>query len=152
MRLKADFLCYESFLFLIFSLHFQGQSGAICVKTKQAIIIACYNDKIQPGNATAVAEKVADYLIGRNIFSFRSFLFVMNNPSICSNSSTFNNSLHGIPCSSNLFLFHMGKNIQSIISVPFLIYTSLSFLFFFLSSSKSSESLSFFLSSLKSIL
>lgn len=38
--------------------------GVMCIKTKQAIIIAHYPDGIQAGAAATVAEKMADYLIG----------------------------------------------------------------------------------------
>lgn len=37
--------------------------GVMCVKTKQAIIIAHYPDGIQAGGAANVIEKMGDYLI-----------------------------------------------------------------------------------------
>lgn len=40
------------------------QQGVLCVKTKQAILIAHYPDGIQAGAAANVIEKMADYLIG----------------------------------------------------------------------------------------
>ena len=42
----------------------QGKEGIMCVKTQQAILIAHYPETVQPGNATTVVEKLADYLIG----------------------------------------------------------------------------------------
>ncbi len=33
-------------------------------KTQQAILVAHYPEKVQPGNATTTVEKLADYLIG----------------------------------------------------------------------------------------
>ncbi|RKO98795.1 hypothetical protein CXG81DRAFT_28403 [Caulochytrium protostelioides] len=41
-------------------------SGAVCVKTKQAVLIAIYENPVQPGEATKVVEGLADYLIGLN--------------------------------------------------------------------------------------
>jgi len=41
----------------------QGSSGVACVKTGKSILIGVYDDKIQPGQATSVVEKLADYLI-----------------------------------------------------------------------------------------
>jgi len=41
----------------------EGKNGACCVKTKQAILIGHYNESMQPGSATLVTEKLADYLI-----------------------------------------------------------------------------------------
>ncbi|PVU96519.1 hypothetical protein BB561_001123 [Smittium simulii] len=38
-------------------------SGIICVKSKSCVIIGAYNEMIQPGQATIVVEKLADYLI-----------------------------------------------------------------------------------------
>lgn len=40
----------------------KGASGAIIVKTGQAIILATYNDQIQPGQCSNVVEKLGDYL------------------------------------------------------------------------------------------
>ncbi|CAK9435985.1 uncharacterized protein LODBEIA_P05740 [Lodderomyces beijingensis] len=37
--------------------------GLICVRTKQAILIGHYPGGIQPGDATTIVEKLADYLI-----------------------------------------------------------------------------------------
>jgi len=42
----------------------QGKAGIVCVKTKQAILIAHYDDPVQPGEAATTVEKLADYLIG----------------------------------------------------------------------------------------
>ena len=42
----------------------QGREGIIIVKTKQALLIGHYPESVQPGNATNVVEKLADYLIG----------------------------------------------------------------------------------------
>lgn len=36
------------------------------VKTKQAILVAVYEEPTQPGEATKVVESLADYLIGVN--------------------------------------------------------------------------------------
>ncbi|CAI5756992.1 unnamed protein product [Candida verbasci] len=38
--------------------------GLICVRTKQTILIAHYPSGVQPGEATTIVEKLADYLIG----------------------------------------------------------------------------------------
>jgi profilin len=35
----------------------------MCIKTKQVMILALYDDKTQPGEASKVAEGIADYLI-----------------------------------------------------------------------------------------
>jgi len=43
-----------------------GASGVVCVKTGKTILIGVYDDKTQPGQATAVVEKLADYLIENN--------------------------------------------------------------------------------------
>jgi len=40
-----------------------GSSGAASVKTKSAVLVAFYDDKIQPGACANVVEKLADYLI-----------------------------------------------------------------------------------------
>ncbi|KAM0683597.1 profilin [Mitosporidium daphniae] len=40
-----------------------GASGALFVKTGQTIIVATYGSEHIPGNATAVVEQLADYLI-----------------------------------------------------------------------------------------
>ncbi|EGG06816.1 uncharacterized protein MELLADRAFT_35827, partial [Melampsora larici-populina 98AG31] len=42
----------------------KGGAGCICVKTKQAIIVAIYKAGAQPGDATKCVEQLADYLIG----------------------------------------------------------------------------------------
>ena len=42
----------------------QGSGGAIVVKTGKAVIIAVYDDKIQPGVSAKIVEGLADYLIG----------------------------------------------------------------------------------------
>ncbi|KAI9355112.1 profilin [Zopfochytrium polystomum] len=44
----------------------QGASGAICVKTKQAVLVALYAEPTQPGEATKTVEALADYLISVN--------------------------------------------------------------------------------------
>lgn len=44
----------------------QQESGIICVKTKQAILVGHYPKGAQPGDATKVVEQLADYLIGVN--------------------------------------------------------------------------------------
>eukprot|EP01132_Coremiostelium_polycephalum_P001950 gene1950-2386_t len=41
----------------------KGATGVILVKTNQTIIVGFYNEKQQPGNASNVTEKLADYLI-----------------------------------------------------------------------------------------
>jgi len=41
----------------------KGAGGVITVKTTQCIIIGVYNETLQPGNATNIVEKLADYLI-----------------------------------------------------------------------------------------
>ncbi|XP_055339734.1 profilin-2-like [Paramacrobiotus metropolitanus] len=40
----------------------KGAAGAIIVKTTQAIILATYNEAIQPGQCSNVVEKLGDYL------------------------------------------------------------------------------------------
>jgi len=41
----------------------KGAGGVVAVKTGQSILIGVYNETIQPGQATNVVEKLADYLI-----------------------------------------------------------------------------------------
>ncbi|KAI3640767.1 hypothetical protein MIR68_001645 [Amoeboaphelidium protococcarum] len=41
----------------------KGACGVCCVKTKQAVLIGVYDDKIQPGEAAKIVEALADYLI-----------------------------------------------------------------------------------------
>ncbi|KAI8883986.1 Profilin/allergen [Backusella circina FSU 941] len=41
----------------------KGSTGCCLVKTTQAVLVAIYNDKIQPGECTKVTEGLADYLI-----------------------------------------------------------------------------------------
>ncbi|KAK7206301.1 profilin, partial [Myxozyma melibiosi] len=41
----------------------KGAEGLICVRTKQAILIAHYPEGVQPGEATKIVEQLADYLI-----------------------------------------------------------------------------------------
>lgn len=43
----------------------KGSAGVITVKTNKAVLIGVYNEKIQPGTAANVVEKLADYLIGQ---------------------------------------------------------------------------------------
>ncbi|KAM9991051.1 hypothetical protein ACTFIY_007056 [Dictyostelium cf. discoideum] len=43
-----------------------GAGGVVCVKTSTGIIVAVYDDKLQPGAAANIAEKLADYLIQNN--------------------------------------------------------------------------------------
>ncbi|OQV21091.1 putative Profilin [Hypsibius exemplaris] len=40
----------------------KGTGGVIAVKTGQAMILATYNDTIQPGQCSVVVEKLGDYL------------------------------------------------------------------------------------------
>jgi len=44
----------------------QGKSGACCVRTTLAILIAHYNEAMQPGAAATTVEKLADYMISVN--------------------------------------------------------------------------------------
>ncbi|KAJ1566906.1 profilin, required for normal timing of actin polymerization in response to thermal stress, partial [Cladochytrium tenue] len=44
----------------------QGAGGAVCVKTKQAVLVAVYGEPTQPGEATKIVEALADYLISVN--------------------------------------------------------------------------------------
>ncbi|OMJ08639.1 Profilin-1A [Smittium culicis] len=39
-------------------------TGVICVKAKTCVLIGTYGEHVQPGQATSVVEKLADYLIG----------------------------------------------------------------------------------------
>ncbi|MCB9430965.1 MAG: profilin [Ardenticatenaceae bacterium] len=41
----------------------KGAGGVVSVKTGQAVIIGIYEEGTQPGQATTVVEKLADYLI-----------------------------------------------------------------------------------------
>lgn len=41
----------------------KGATGIMAIKTKQVMIVAMYDDKTQPGDASKVAEGIADYLI-----------------------------------------------------------------------------------------
>ena len=41
----------------------KGAGGVVIVKTGQAVIIGVYEEGTQPGQATTVVEKLADYLI-----------------------------------------------------------------------------------------
>lgn len=43
-----------------------GATGVVCCKTNQAIIVAYYDENIQPGQCTNVTEKLADYLREQN--------------------------------------------------------------------------------------
>lgn len=40
-----------------------GKVGVHCVKTKQAVVIALYEDPTQPQQAATVVEKLGDYLV-----------------------------------------------------------------------------------------
>lgn len=40
----------------------QGRGGAICVKTTKTVLVALYDDSIQPGACANVVEKLGDYL------------------------------------------------------------------------------------------
>jgi profilin len=40
-----------------------GKVGLHCMKTKQAVVIALYEDPIQPQQAASVVEKLGDYLV-----------------------------------------------------------------------------------------
>ena len=42
----------------------QGKEGMLLVKTQKAILVAHYPENVQPGSATTVVEKLADYLVG----------------------------------------------------------------------------------------
>ncbi|KAJ8330391.1 hypothetical protein BDV3_003121 [Batrachochytrium dendrobatidis] len=44
----------------------KDKSGVVLVKTKQAILIAIYDDPVQPGEANKVVEGLGDYLISVN--------------------------------------------------------------------------------------
>jgi len=37
--------------------------GVCCVKTGKCVLVGAYDDKVQPGAAANVVEKLADYLI-----------------------------------------------------------------------------------------
>jgi len=41
----------------------KGNGGVVIVKTGQAVVIGVYDEKLQPGNAALIVEKLADYLI-----------------------------------------------------------------------------------------
>ncbi|KYQ96924.1 profilin I [Tieghemostelium lacteum] len=43
-----------------------GAGGAVLVKTGQAILIGLYDDKLQPGAASQIVEKLGDYLVENN--------------------------------------------------------------------------------------
>ncbi|CAH1781962.1 unnamed protein product [Owenia fusiformis] len=44
----------------------QGNTGCSVAKCKQCIVIAVYNDKMQPGACNTATTKIADYLISSN--------------------------------------------------------------------------------------
>ncbi|OLY85101.1 Profilin-1B [Smittium mucronatum] len=44
-------------------------SGVICVKAKTCVLIGFYGEHVQPGQATNVVEKLADYLISTGYVS-----------------------------------------------------------------------------------
>eukprot|EP01133_Synstelium_polycarpum_P004366 gene4366-5101_t len=41
----------------------KGAGGIICVKTGKCILVGVYDEKLQPGQAATIVEKLADYLI-----------------------------------------------------------------------------------------
>lgn len=41
----------------------KGNGGVVIVKTGQAVVVGVYDEKLQPGNAALIVEKLADYLI-----------------------------------------------------------------------------------------
>ncbi|CAH7687985.1 profilin [Phakopsora pachyrhizi] len=45
----------------------KGGTGCICVKTKQAVVVAVYKAGVQPGEATKAAESFADFLINSGL-------------------------------------------------------------------------------------
>ena len=53
----------ESYANVFLSTFTQGKEGVIIDKTTQAILVAHYPENVQPGNATTVVEKLADYLV-----------------------------------------------------------------------------------------
>jgi len=44
----------------------QGAGGIVLVKTNQCILVGVYDEKLQPGAAANVVEKVGDYLLESN--------------------------------------------------------------------------------------
>ena len=44
----------------------KGTGGLHAAKSKTTLVIGIYNDSIQPGQATIVVEKMADYLSDNN--------------------------------------------------------------------------------------
>jgi len=44
----------------------KGATGVVAVKTGKAVLIGFYDENVQPGQATNVVEKLADYLIENN--------------------------------------------------------------------------------------
>ncbi|EAL63837.1 profilin I [Dictyostelium discoideum AX4] len=40
----------------------KGATGCVLVRTGQAIIVGIYDDKVQPGSAALIVEKLGDYL------------------------------------------------------------------------------------------
>jgi len=43
-----------------------GKVGVHCVKTQKAVVVALYEDPIQPQQAASVVEKLGDYLISHS--------------------------------------------------------------------------------------
>jgi profilin len=43
----------------------KNATGVCCVKTSKAVLIALYDEKVQPGQCANVVEKLADYLIAQ---------------------------------------------------------------------------------------
>jgi len=41
----------------------KGQTGCVCVKTRQTILVCIYDSTIQPGHCASTVEKLADYLV-----------------------------------------------------------------------------------------
>lgn len=41
-----------------------GKVGVHCMKTTQAVVVALYEDPIQPQQAASVVEKLGEYLVG----------------------------------------------------------------------------------------
>eukprot|EP00161_Ancyromonas_sigmoides_P022041 TRINITY_DN6659_c0_g1_i2.p1 TRINITY_DN6659_c0_g1~~TRINITY_DN6659_c0_g1_i2.p1 ORF type:complete len:187 (+),score=64.47 TRINITY_DN6659_c0_g1_i2:81-563(+) len=62
----------------------KGAAGVVIVRTGQAIIVATYDENLQPGQCTLVVEKLADYLVGafggqKNTFLIGKSCFLTGN-------------------------------------------------------------------------